>query len=189
MIDLSSYGAVESAMFLKWLVPGEPAAYISDYHSNVTIEGNIYTNIGTFLGVTAPTNELKASRSQLVISLSGIPVGAVTDILVKEIKGSQIQLFRGFFNPTTHQLLDLTPNLNPVSQFKGIVTNYAVSDEYDNIEGTSTTTISLTCNSLVEVLQKKVSGRRTNPGDFGTEKSMDRVRSLASSNFNFGVPK
>lgn len=188
MINLSSYGAVESAMFFKWEVPNELPVYLSDYHTDVTIGGNLYTNLGTFLGVTAPTSELKASRSQIVVSLSGIPTGAVTNILTQEIKGSSVQLFRGFFNPTTHALLDLSPSSNPVSQFKGIVTNYAVSDEYDNIDGTATTTISLTCNSMVEVLEKKVSGRRTNSNDFA-DKSMDRVRALATSNFNFGAPK
>jgi len=188
MIDLSSYATIESALFLKWEVPNETPAYLSDYHTDVTIDGNIYTNIGTFLGATAPQSELKASRSQLTISLSGIPTGSVQDILTQEIKGSSVQLFRGFFNASTHALLDLSPSDNPVSQFKGVVTNYAVSDNYDNVAGTATTTISLTCNSIVEVLQKKVSGRRTNQNDFD-DNSMDRVQALANSPFNFGAPQ
>ena len=188
MIDLSSYGAVESAMFFKWTIPLVGSEYISDYHTDVTIGGNLYTNIGTLLGMTGVQSELKASASQLTISLSGVPTGSVSDILTQEIKGSEVQLYRGFYNPTTHTLLDLTPADNPVSKFKGIVTNFAVSDDVDSTAGVATTTITLTCNSMVEVLQKKVSGRRTNSTDFPDENSMDRVRALANSNFNFGAP-
>jgi hypothetical protein len=49
-------------------------------------------------------------------------------------------------------------------------------------------TITLTCASKVEILSNFTSGRRTNPADFPDEKSMDRVRALANSNFNFGAP-
>lgn len=189
MINLSSYGAIESAMFFKWTVPNVGTEYISDYHTDVTIDSNVYTNIGTLMGMTGIQSELKASKSQLTIDLSGVPVNAVSDILTNEIKGSEVQLYRGFFNPTTHVLLDLTPSDNPVSKFKGIVTNFAVSDDVDASNGIATTTITLTCNSMVEVLQKKVSGRRTNSTDFSSEQSMDRVRALANSNFNFGAPQ
>lgn len=189
MINLSAYGSVETAIFLKWTVPGEDTLYLSDYHTDVTIGGNVYTNIGTLLDVGAPTSELKASKSQFTFTLSGVPVNSVADTLGSAIKGSTVEIYRGFFNPSSHSLLNLSPADNPVSKFKGIVTNYAISDEYDNVDGTATTTISLTCNSQVEILEKKVSGRRTNPTDFGDEKSMDRVRALASSNFNFGAPK
>jgi len=186
MIDLSASVAVESAMFLKWEIPVAGTEYLSDYNTDITIDGDLYTSIGNLLSISNVQHEIKASKSQLSIGLSGIPAGAISQILDNEIKGSNVQLFRGFFNPSTHALLDLSPSDNPVNKFKGIVTNYSIEDDVDPVTLTATSTITLTCNSIVEVIKKQVSGRRTNTQDFEGENSMDRVAVLSRSNFQFG---
>lgn len=189
MIDFSNRNAIESAIFIKWVIPNFSTALLSDYHTSITFGGDTYINAGKLLNVTSSVSELKATPSELSISLSGIPTNSVTDILNQEIKGSELQVFRGFFNPTTHALLNLSPDSNPTLKFKGIVTNYDISDDIDTSTATAKTTITLTCSSMVEVLTNKVSGRRTNPADFPDELSMSRVQALANSNFNFGAPK
>lgn len=189
MIDFSNRHAIESAIFIKWVVPNFDTALLSDYHTATTFGGDTYTNIGNLLSVSATTSELKASNSEISITLSGIPTGSVGDILNEEIKGSELTIYRGFFDPATHELLDLSPNANPLLKFKGIVTNYAISDDIDMGSNIATTTIVLTCNSIVEILSNKVAGRRTNPRDFPDEFSMNRVLALSNSNFQFGAPK
>jgi hypothetical protein len=188
MIDFRSYTSLESAVFIKWTIPNFETAYLSDYNTPITFGGNTYTNIGKLLSIGGFVSELKTSPSEISIGLSGIPTNSMTDILTKEIKGSNIEIYRGFFNPSTHALLTLAGG-NPILKYKGIVTNYDVSDDIDVTTLTATTSITLTCSSIVEVLSKKISGRRTNPSDFPNESSMNRVRALANSNFNFGAPK
>ena len=187
MIDLSSRASLESAMFLKWVIPVLGGTYVSDYNTDITIDGNVYTNIGNLLSISGQSSELKASPSQLSITLSGIPANAISNMLNYEIKGSELSLYRGFFDPTTHTLLAVGED-NPTMKYKGIVTNYSISDEVDPYNGIASTTITLSCNSMVEVLAKKITGRRTNPVDFPNEDSMKRVHALASSNYNFGAP-
>lgn len=189
MIDLRNKLAIESAIFIKWAIPGFSTAYLSDYNTPVTFGGNTYTNIGNLMAVSGVTSELKASNSELSISLSGVPTGSISNILNNDIKGSTIEIYRGIFDPVTHVLMDLSPSTNPLLKFKGIVTNYALSDDVDTDALVATTNITLTCNSIVEVLSKKVNGRRTNPRDFPTESSMSRVQALSNSNFQFGAPK
>ena len=189
MIDFTDTRSIESSLFIKWDIPGYQVAYISDYHTAVSIDGNLYTNAGKLLSVGEITSELKASASELTITLSGIPAGSISDVLTYDIKGSSIEIYRGFFNPVTHALLDLTPTANPTLKFKGIVTNYGISDDVDIVSGVAVTTISLNCNSIVEVLSNKVTGRRTNQVDFPGESSMNRVLALSKSNFQFGAPK
>lgn len=189
MIDLTNTRYIESAVFIRWDIPGYATAYISDYHTDVTIDGNVYTNAGNLLSVGDISSELSASASELSIALSGVPAGDVTDVLAHDVKGSSIQIFRGFFDPNTHALLDLSPEDNPTLKFKGIVTNYSISDDIDIGSGVATTTISLACNSIVEVLSNKVTGRRTNQVDFADESSMDRVLPLTKSNYQFGAPQ
>lgn len=187
MIDLRSYSSLESAVFLKWEVPNFSTAYLSDYHTPLSFNGQVYTNIGTLFSVSSATNELKPSRGELTISLSGVPTGSISTILNQEIKGSNIWIYRGYFNAQTHQPLNLGGG-NTHLHFKGIVTNYSISDDIDLGAGIATSTITLTCNSAVETLSYKVAGRRTNQADFPGTADMSRVQALANSNFNFGAP-
>lgn len=191
MINLSSYGSIETALMVKWVIPGFETAYLTDHGTSLTYDGATYTNIGNLLSISGSTSDLKATPSQVNISLSGIPTGSVTDIINKQIKGSEIFIYRAFFNPSTHQGIDLDTGQagvnNTILKFKGIVTNYDISDSVDTDAGIAVTTITLSCSSIVEVLSKKTSGRRTNPADFPGNSNMSRVRALANSNFNFGA--
>ena len=186
MIDLRSYSALESAVFVKWEVPNFSTAYVSDYHIPLSFSGNTYTNIGNLLSVTSIPSELKPSNGELTVTLSGIPTNSIPDILNQEIKGSNIWIYRGYFDATTHQPLALGGG-NTQLHFKGIVTNYAITDSLE-VEGLFVSTIVLTCNSAVELLSNKYSGRRTNQTDFPGVQDMSRVQALANSNFNFGAP-
>lgn len=191
IIDLRTYKSIEVATLVKWAVPNFDTAYISDYSTLLSDGTNTYTNIGTLLGITSTVSELTSTPGEITVSLSGIPTNQITDIIDQEIKGSTIDIYRAYFNATTHQGIDFVPGgslNNTTTIFSGIVTNYAISDSVDNGAGLAISTITLTCASQVEILANKTSGRRTNPSDFPNEKSMDRVRALANSNFNFGAP-
>lgn len=186
MINLSSRTSIEYATLLKWVIPNFDTAYLTDYSSNIVYNSNTYQNIGKFLSVSNTTSELKTTPSELSIALSGIPSGSISDILSQQIKGSAIEIYRAFYDPTTKVLLSVTDG-NPSLRFKGIVTNYSITDDVDTSALLATSVITLTCNSIVEVLSKKVSGRRTNSTDFPNEQSMNRVQALSNSNFNFGA--
>ena len=191
MIDLRSRKSIEVATLVKWEVPNFDTAYISDYSTALSDGTNTYTNIGTLLGVSSTVSELTSSTGDITVNLSGVPTGQITDILAQEIKGSNLTIYRSYFDAQTHQGIDFVPGgdlNNTTTVFKGIVTNYAISDSVDNGSGIAISTITLTCASLVEVLANKTNGRRTNPADFPGEASMDRVRALANSNYNFGAP-
>lgn len=187
MINLSGYSAIETAVFLRWEVPNFSTAYVSDYNVPVTIDGNVYTNIGNLLSITSIPSELKPSKGELTINLSGVPTNSIPDILNQEIKGSKIWIYRGYYDAITHQPINFGSGDNIVLQFKGIVTNYSISDNIEE-NGIATSTIVLTCNSAVELLSNKYNGRRTNQTDFPDTQDMARVQALANSNFNFGAP-
>jgi len=187
MIDLRGYSGIETQLLVKWEVPNFDTAYVTDCNTSLSFNGNTYTNIGKLLSVGNTTSELQSSPGDITISLSGIPTGSISDILNQEIKGSIISIYRGFFNPSTHAPLDLGGG-NTLLKFKGVVTNYSISDTVDVNAQLAVSTITLTANSMVEILGSQVNGRRTNSADFPGEASMDRVQALANSNFNFGAP-
>lgn len=186
MIDLRSYAALETAVLVRWEVPNFSTAYVSDYNVPISGQGGVYTNIGNLLSVTSASNELTPSRGEITVSLSGVPTNSIPDILNQQIKGSKIWIYRAYFDAVTHQVIDLGGG-NTQLQFKGIVTNYSISDSVD-AGGIFVSTIVLTCSSAVELLSTKYSGRKTNPTDFPNVQDMSRVQALANSNFNFGAP-
>ena len=187
MINLSGYSAIETAVFVKWEVPNFSTAYVSDYYTSETFDGNTYTNIGNLLSITSIPSELKPTKGEITVTLSGVPTNSIPDILAQEIKGSKIWIYRGYYEAGTHAPINFGAGDNIVLQFKGIVTNYSISDNIED-NGIATSSIVLTCNSPVELLSTKYSGRKTNQTDFPGVQDMARVQALANSNFNFGAP-
>lgn len=188
-IDLSSYNAIQTNLFVRLDIPGYQVLKFSDLAYSYTVNSESYTSLGQLLSITDSTSELRATEQEVSVGISGIPSQNITDILGHRVKGSDIKIYRGFFNPDSGQLLSITGN--PALKFQGIVSNFDINDELDMGSQTGTITLTLTCTSIVSLLVNKTTGRRTNPLDmkqfYPTDVSMDRVPALANSNFNFGA--
>lgn len=193
-MDLSSYGSVGSAMFVKVTVYDDVGVdevwTYSDYHKTLTIDGTNYTGLGQLMNLTESQTDLRLSGFELTMSISGIPSANISDFLNKKIKGSSVQVLRGIFDVNTGTLLSITGN--PAGRFYGIVTNYAINEDYPEFGKDATNTISMICNSNVGMFGSKLAGRYTNPASekkyYPNDLSMDRVPNISNSNFNFGAP-
>lgn len=189
-LDLSTYDSLQTNLFVRLNIPGYQILTFSDYHKNLTFGGTTYSGLGQLLSLSNTTNNLRATSEELSMSISGIPSSNITDILNNKVKGSSLKVYRAFFNSITGELLNIAGN--PAGKFQGVVNNFDISDDLEMGSDTGTITLTLTATSVVDMLTKKVSGRRTNPIDqkalYPDDQSMDRVPSLAKSNFNFGSP-
>lgn len=189
-LDLSSYRSVQSNLFVKVDVPNYAVLAFSDFYKAQTFSGTNYQALGQLVSVTETTSNLRAAPEELTITISGIPAGRVSEIINNKIKGSKVEVLRAFYNTTTGELLNIVGN--PAGKFKGVISNYSINDDLEEGGDTGTISIILTATSVVEQLNNKITGRRTNPlshREFYTnDASMDRVPALAKSNFNFGAP-
>ena len=189
-LNLTAYDAVQTNLFIKLVIPGYQTLTFSDYYKTYSFGGDTYSGLGELLSVSNTNSDLRAAPQELTIQISGIPAGNVSEILNNKIKGSAIKVYRGFFDATTGELLSI--GNNPTGKFSGIVSNFDISDDLEGGSDTGEVILTLTCTSVVELLNNKVTGRRTNPDDqklfFPGDTSMDRVPALAKSNFNFGAP-
>lgn len=194
MINLSGYTSVQTNLFLSLNIYNYGVVNFSDYHRSLTINGITYDGLGQLISVSQTTNSLRAINQELSVVISGIPwkdingnpTGNIKEILGANMKGSPLTIVRGFFDPITGNLLNIDGN--PTGKFNGVVNNFTISDELP--EGTSNgkTTIVLSATSVLDVLNNKVKGRRTNPIDFPNDHGMDRVPALFNANINFGAP-
>ena len=189
-LDLSAYRSIQTNLFVRLDIPDYEVLTFSDYHRSLTLNGTNYTGLGQLLSVTNTVNNLRATPEELSIGISGIPQKNITDILNYRVKGSDLKVYRAFFDVNTGELLNIIGN--PAGKFQGIVSNFDITDDLEMGADLGTVTLTLTATSVVEMLNNKISGRRTNPIDqqllYPTDVSMDRVPSLAKSNFNFGAP-
>ena len=189
-INLSAYRNIQTNLFVKLDIPGYQILTFSDLHKSISFGGTSYTGLGQLLAITNTTSNLRASPEDVSVTISGIPTTNIADILNNKIKGSSIKIYRGFFNPSSGELLNIAGN--PAGKFQGVVSNFDITDDLEMGSDTGTISLTLTCTSVVELLNNKITGRRTNPIDqnifYPNDTAMDRVPSLAKSNFNFGAP-
>jgi hypothetical protein len=198
MIDLSTYSAVRTALFVKIKIDEyrttssgsftPTVLAFSDHNDNFTIDGQQYVNVGRLMNVTATNSELRSSSNSVTISLSGIPNSAIAEIVNSKIKSAPVDIYRAFFNPSTAAQIGTTQG-----RFRGFVNNYSLQEDYDVNTRVSSNTIILECASSIDILSRKVTGRKTNPESqkkyFANDLSMDRVPTLENTTFDFGAPK
>lgn len=173
--------------------------FIANTYGPVTFEGNIYQGLGHFLGMDQIQDDLKATNNSIQISLSGIPKTVneqglpgynsyVAFILDQKIKGSLIKIYRAFFDLTTNELLTASVSM----RFSGYISNFSITDGIDLENKLNTKTVVVTCSSVNSILERKITGRRTNQADqrafYPTDTSMDRVAVISNTSFDFGKP-
>jgi len=189
-LDLSAYRSIQTNIFITLDIPNYEVLTFSDYHKTFTLSGTTYQGLGQLLSITDTTSNLRAASNELTFSISGIPEGNVADVLTQKIKGSAVIVRRAFFNSSTGELLAIAGN--PVGKFKGVISNYTITDDLDEGASDGTFTITFVATSVIDLLNNKVSGRRTNPIDqkqfYPNDESFDSIPSLIKSNINFGGP-
>jgi hypothetical protein len=198
VLNLSGYGAVQSNLFVRIPVnqyrTTPTAAYtstilrFSDRRVTTTVNSETYTGLGRLVDISGTNSELRSSSMQLSISVSGIPNTSIAEIVNSKIKGCPVIVYRVLFNPVTGNVLPESDT--PLTRFRGYITNYTLTEDYDIDSRTSSNTITFNCSSVIDVLQNKISGRRTNPVQqkllYPNDKAFDRVPTLKNSAFDFG---
>ena len=162
--------------------------------------GQDFYGLGQLLSITSSSSEIRPSSNEVTIALSGLTNTAIQEFVYSKIKGSQVKIWRGLV-PTlgpggdTGSIIAAMPGFdpNPILRFQGFVNNIQFEEEWDSDTRTSSNTIILNCASTVDIMQNKISGRRTNPESqkkfYPTDVSMDRVPNLETAFFDFGAKK
>ena len=148
-----------------------------------TIDGQIYTPLGGLLAVGVQQRDLRATSADTSITLSGIDGNNIYIALATKIKGSKIEITRGFYN--NNYILS-----NTAHRFTGIVTSYNIAEDLQIIEDTDNFTVTVNASSFKSVLENRIAGRKTNPTSWqvfnSTDSSMNNIYSISDQNFDFG---
>lgn len=178
---------ISHALFLDVQVGGN-VFYMSNGYKPVTIDGNVYNELGTFLSVSDFQDDIRQTEGDVTISLSGIPSGQdyLALMLAEPIKGGNVTIRRGFYNLSNAEI----DTSQVFTRYKGVITNFSIQDDAKRIEDTETVTMTLITSSINTVLKNKIKGQRTNPTErkrlYSGDKVFDKVPDLYNTAFDFG---
>lgn len=154
---------------------------IPQYIGNTIIANYTYDALGGLLSVGSQTRNIRATSGETTIALSGIDGNNINDVLSTKIRGSEVEVLRGFYNNN----MVLT---NTYPRFRGIITSYAVTEDRDQQEDNFT--VSVSASSYKTVLENRIAGRKTNKESWrywdSTDSSMDQVYAISGVSFDFG---
>ena len=184
---------INHGMLIRITVGPGQVYYIANTYSPITWQGNTYTALGHLLGTNEIQDDLRATNNQLQITLSGIPIGSeqpaayIAMMLDQPIKGSRVDIWRALFRDNREFLADQTS-----LRFSGYISNYAVTDAGDLQNMSNTRAVTVMCSSVHGILERQLSGRRTNNTDqlrlYPGDVSMGRVSAISNTAFDFGKP-
>ena len=152
---------INHAEFVKLTVGTAGTVYtFCNAAAPITVGGNTFTNLGALLNVGDVQRDIKATSDDMTISLTGIDPTWVSVILGTYIKGSTVEVWRGFLD-SNNQIIT-TPTTQFFKRYQGIINNVSISENFDSQARTRVATCSVSCSSMRRILENKMSGVKTN---------------------------
>ena len=157
------------------------SAYKDEVIGNVT-----YESLGGLVSVGTQARDLRVTSADTSVSLAGVDGNNIYLVLDNNIKGSKLEILRGFYgDPGTANAYVLQ---NTYTRFTGIVTSYAINEDREDL--IDTFTVTLNASSYKVILENRIAGRKTNKLSWqqfsANDSSMNNVFSLADQTFDFG---
>ena len=156
----------------------------------VTVSGITFSNLGALLNVGDVQRDMRATSDDMTIALTGIDPTAVSIILSNDIKGSLVEVWRGFLD-SNNQIIT-TPTTQFFKRYQGIINNVSITEDFNTEMRTRIATCSIACSSMRRILENRLGGVKTNQSNwqflYPGDTSMNRVATIANTYFDFGKP-
>jgi len=183
---------INHAEFVKLTVGNAATVYtFCNAAAPITVGGITFANLGALLNVGDVQRDIKATSDDMTIQLTGIDPTNVGIILGNEIKGSLVEVWRGFFD-SNNQIIT-TPTTQFFKRYQGIINSVSITEDFNTELRQRIATCSIACSSMRRILENRLSGMKTNQDAwqfvYGTsETSMNRVAQISNTFFDFGSP-
>jgi hypothetical protein len=182
---------IRYADFIRLTTPDE-TFLLTSAPSSITVpavDAQPFAGLGQIVRVGDATRDIKSTANETIFTLVGIDTAMLGLVLSKNIKGSQIEAWKGFFG--TDGVLLTTGGTGGLYQFfNGYITSFGITEEWMEEARAYVGLIALSASSIQMILQNRTAGRYTNdnawqfftPGDT----SMNRVSFITTINYQFG---
>jgi hypothetical protein len=182
---------INHAEFVKLTVGNAGTVYtFCNAAAPITVGGITFSNLGALLSVGDVQRDIKATSDDMTIQLTGINPTNVALILSSDIKGSLVEVWRGFFD-SNNQIIT-TPTTQFFKRYQGIINSVSITEDFNTDARTRVATCSISCSSMRRVLENRLSGVKTNQNNwqfiYAGDTSMNRVSEISNTFFDFGAP-
>jgi hypothetical protein len=153
------------------------------------VDAQPFNALGQLVRVGDIQRDIKSTANETTFTLVGIDTAMLGFVLGQQIKGSQIQAWKGFFD-TNGALITSGGQGGLYQYFNGYISSFSISEQWMEDVRMFVGVITVSASSIQLILQNRVAGRYTNdnswqffaPGDT----SMDRVPFITNINYYFG---
>jgi hypothetical protein len=148
-----------------------------------------FDGLGQLVDIGKIQRDIKSTANQTSITLVGIDTAMLSLVLGTNLKGSQITMWKGFFN-TDGQLLT-TGGLGGLYQyFYGYINSFSIGEQWMEEVRMYVGLITVNAANIQMILQNRVAGRFTNNASWQffnpTDTSMNRVATISTLFLPFG---
>jgi hypothetical protein len=154
----------------------------------IQVDGITFEGLGSLMGISEVQRNIKANSADLKISITGIDPNNVALVLGSAIKGSKLEIWRGFLD-SNNQIIT-TPTQQFFKRYQGIVNNISIDEAFDIRARQRVATCMISSSSMRFILENRNAGMITNQKNWQTvypvDTSMNRVAVIASTYFDFG---
>lgn len=153
------------------------------------VDSSPFNALGQLVKVNDVTRDIKSTANETTFSLIGIDTANLAFVLGQQIKGSQIEAWKGFFN-TDGELITTGGSGGLYQYFNGYISSYNISEQWMEEVRSYVGVITVAASSIQLILQNRIAGRYTNDSSWqffnNGDTSMNRVSVVQNVNYFFG---
>jgi hypothetical protein len=153
------------------------------------VDAQPFSALGLLVRVGDATRDIKSTANETTFTVVGIDTAMLGLVLGQQIKGSQIEAWKGFFD-TDGNLITGGGSGGLYQFFNGYISSFTISEQWMEEVREFVGIISMSASSIQLILQNRVAGRYTNNNSWQffnpTDPSMNRVPFISTINYQFG---
>lgn len=153
------------------------------------VDANPFTGLSQLVSIGSATRDIKSTANETTLTLVGIDTSMLSLVLGAGIKGSEIEMWHGFFD-SVGALITTGGTGGLYQYFTGFINSFSISEQWmEEIRG-YVGTVTVSASSIQLILQNRTAGRYTNDNSWkqfnAADTSMNRVNFIQTINYQFG---
>ena len=153
------------------------------------VDSQPFDALGALIKVGDTQRDIKSTANESIFTLVGIDTAMLGWVLGNQIKGSQIEAWKGFFD-TNGALITGGGTGGLYQFFNGYINSFAIDETWMEEIRSFVGVITVAASSIQLILKNRTAGRFTNDNNWqffnSGDTSMNRVPFITNINYNFG---
>lgn len=148
-----------------------------------------FSGLGQLVSVGSVQRDIKSTAAETTATLVGIDTSMLALVLGAELKGSQLEMWHGFFDQAG-DLITSGGTGGLYQFFNGYINSFSIAEQWMEEARAYVGTATVSASSVQLILQNRVAGRYTNNNSWqfynSGDTSMNRVNYITNINYYFG---